>query len=232
MIHKEKSSVADPDHQAKKKKNIDPYSFVTSFWLLIFWRLGHWRKQQDQDISPLPPPLNREQRRCICIISVADPGCLFRIPDLDFYHSGSWFLPIPDPGSKNSNLREGGKIFLSNLFVVTNFTKLLIILILKCWRKEIWANFQRIIELFTQKIVTKLSKYGFGIRDPEKSHSGSRIQGSKRHQIPDPDLQHCVLLYEHGTWHYGEGSTVPTRKVKPTRLSYLLFLRKRNSKTE
>ena len=35
-------------------------------------------------------------------------------------------------------------------------------------KKKIWANFQRIIELFTQKIVTNLSKYGLGIRDPEK----------------------------------------------------------------
>jgi hypothetical protein len=34
-------------------------------------------------------------------VSVADPGCLFRIPDPDF-------LSIPDPGSKNSNKREGG----------------------------------------------------------------------------------------------------------------------------
>jgi hypothetical protein len=30
---------------------------------------------------------------------------------------------------------------------------------------------------------------GSGIRDPEKTYSGSRIQGSKRHRIPDP--QHC-----------------------------------------
>jgi hypothetical protein len=29
-----------------------------------------------------------------------------------------------------------------------------------------------------------------GIRDPEKTYSGSRIQGSKRHRIPDPDPQH------------------------------------------
>ncbi len=40
-------------------------------------------------------------------------------------------------------------------------------------KKKIWASFQRIIELFTQKFVTKL-----------------RIHGSKRHRIPDPDLQH------------------------------------------
>jgi hypothetical protein len=34
--------------------------------------------------------------------SVADPGCLSRIPDPDFYPSR-----IPDPGSKNSKKREG-----------------------------------------------------------------------------------------------------------------------------
>jgi hypothetical protein len=67
-------------------------------------------------------------------------------------------------------------------------------------KKKIWANFQRIIELFTKKIVKKLLKYGLGIldprsgiRDPEKTYSGSRIQGSKstRSRIPDPDPQHC-----------------------------------------
>jgi hypothetical protein len=31
---------------------------------------------------------------------------------------------------------------------------------------------------------------GSEIRDPEKTYSGSRIQGSKRHRIPDPDPQH------------------------------------------
>jgi hypothetical protein len=56
-------------------------------------------------------------------------------------------------------------------------------------KKKIWADFQRIIELFTQKIVSKLSKFGYW--DPEKTYSGSRIQGSKRHRIPDPDPQHC-----------------------------------------
>jgi hypothetical protein len=49
-------------------------------------------------------------------------------------------------------------------------------------KKKIWANFQRIIDLFAQNIVTKLSKVwvwdpGSEIRDPEKTYSGSRIQG-------------------------------------------------------
>ncbi len=50
-------------------------------------------------------------------------------------------------------------------------------------KKKIWANFQRIIELFTQKIVTRLSKIwvwdsGSGIRDP-----GS---GKNLFRIPNP----------------------------------------------
>jgi len=45
-------------------------------------------------------------------------------------------------------------------------------------KEKIWVNFQRIMELFTQKVVTKLSKYGFGIRDP-----GSEI---REKPIPDP----------------------------------------------
>jgi hypothetical protein len=66
-------------------------------------------------------------------------------------------------------------------------------------KKKIWADFQRIIELFTKKIVKKLLKIwswdpGSEIRDPEKTYSGSRIQGSKSTQsrIPDLDPQHWL----------------------------------------
>jgi hypothetical protein len=58
-------------------------------------------------------------------------------------------------------------------------------------KKKCWANFQRIIELFTQKIVTKLSKIWvwdpgsgknlFRIRDP-----GSRGQKGTGSRNPDP----------------------------------------------
>jgi hypothetical protein len=55
-------------------------------------------------------------------------------------------------------------------------------------KKKIGANFQRIIELFTQKIVNKFSKYGFGIRDP-----GSEIRdpgsGKNLFRIPDPGVK-------------------------------------------
>jgi hypothetical protein len=68
-------------------------------------------------------------------------------------------------------------------------------------KKKIWANFKRIIELFTKKIVKKLLKiwsWDPGIQDPRSGirkkpilDPGSRIQGSKSTQsrIPDPGSQ-------------------------------------------
>ena len=44
-------------------------------------------------------------------------------------------------------------------------------------KKKIWANFQRIIELFTPKIVTKLSKKW--VWDPGYGKNLFRIQGQK-----------------------------------------------------
>jgi hypothetical protein len=81
-------------------------------------------------------------------------------------------------------------------------------------KKKIWPNFPRIIEVFTQKIVTKLSKIwvwdpgsgirdpGSGIRDPGSGKNLFRIpdQGVKKAPdpgswIPDPDPQHCLGVY-------------------------------------
>jgi hypothetical protein len=65
-------------------------------------------------------------------------------------------------------------------------------------KKKIGAHFQRVIELFTPKIVTKLSKIwiwdpGSEIRNPEKTYSVSRIQGVKK--APDPGSGSATLLY-------------------------------------
>jgi hypothetical protein len=59
-----------------------------------------------------------------------------------------------------------------------------------------WANFQRIIDVFTQKIFTKLSKRW--VWDPGSGKNLFRIPGSKKHRIPDPDLQHCNKQLECG----------------------------------
>jgi hypothetical protein len=93
---------------------------------------------------------------------------------------GSCFLPIPDPKIETKERGEKNVVVIP-FFVATNFTKFQIVLFF--YAEEI--N----LELFTQQIVTKLSK--IRVWDP-----GSEIRkkpipdpdpGSKRHRIPDPD---------------------------------------------
>jgi hypothetical protein len=54
------------------------------------------------------------------------------------------------------------------------------------------GQFTKNCRIFTPKIVIKVSKIWFGIRDPEKNCSGSRIQGSKRY-LPDPGSGSATL---------------------------------------
>jgi hypothetical protein len=53
-------------------------------------------------------------------------------------------------------------------------------------KKKIWVNFQRIIELFTEKIVTKLSK--IWVWDP-----GSQIPDPVVKKAPDQDSGSATL---------------------------------------
>jgi hypothetical protein len=64
-------------------------------------------------------------------------------------------------------------------------------------KKKNRDNSVRIIVIFAQKMVTKLSKIRVWDLGSGKIPFGSRIQGSKRLRIPDPDPQHCVLLSKH-----------------------------------
>jgi hypothetical protein len=69
----------------------------------------------------------------LTIGSVADTGCLSRIPDPDFYPSQISDLGsrIPDP--KTATKERGEKKFVViPFYVATNFTKLKIILVFKC----------------------------------------------------------------------------------------------------
>ncbi len=101
-------------------------------------------------------------------------------------YPGSWFLTIPDPdlGSriqKQQQKRGVKKICFHTFFRSHKFHKIESYFIFEMLKKKMQANFQRIIEVFTQKIVTKLSKIwvwdpGSEIRDPEKPYPGSRGQ--------------------------------------------------------
>jgi hypothetical protein len=134
---------------------------------------------------------------------IPDPGS--QISDPDFYPSR-----IPDPASRIPDLvsriqkqqqKRGVKKNLCHTFLCSHkFHKLEHYFSFEVLKKKIWANFHRIIELFTPKIVTKLSKVwvwdpGSEIRDPEKTYSESRIPdpGVKRHWIPDPGSGSATL---------------------------------------
>ncbi len=144
----------------------------------------HWTTEALLYNIPRPPPIHRT-----LVSSVADPGCLYRILDPDFY-------PSQIPGSKNSNKREGWK----KKFVVTPF---LYAQISQNWKlfyfwnaeEKIWANFQRIIGLFTQKIVTKLPK--IWVWDPGSWKNLLRIPDPGVKKATDPDPQHHLYAIRH-----------------------------------
>ncbi len=106
----------------------------------------------------LPDPL-------IFVGSVADPGCLSR---------------ISDPRSQNSNKREGWKKICCHTFLCNHkFHKIENYFIFEVLKKKIWANFQRIVEPCTQRIVTKLSKicdWDPGSWSRGQKGTGSRIR--------------------------------------------------------
>jgi hypothetical protein len=111
--------------------------------------------------------------------SVADPGCLSRIPDPDFYPSR-----IPDLRSriqKQQQKREVKKISCHTFLWSHKFHKIVNYFSFEVLKKKILANFQRIIELFTKKNCQKALKHmvlGSGIRDPRS--------GILKKPIPDP----------------------------------------------
>ncbi len=127
---------------------------------------------------------------------------------------GSWFLPIPDPGSRIPDPKTAMKDIGEEKFVVILFFwshKFHNIELFYFWNveeeKKIWANFQRIIELFTQKIVSKLSKIwvwdpGSEIWDPEKPipDPGSRGQKGTGSRIRIRNTGHNLWALSSQAW--------------------------------
>ncbi len=98
---------------------------------------------------------------------------VLRIRDV---YPGSWFLPIPDPGSRvQKQLQKRGvkKISCHTFFIAINLTKLYIILFLKYWTKNL-GQFSKNYWTF----YSSSQKYGLGIRDPRS--------GIRKKPIPDP----------------------------------------------
>jgi hypothetical protein len=124
---------------------------------------------------------------------VADPGCLSRIPDPDFTHPGSRI-------QKQQQKNGVKKIFCCHNFLYSyRFHKIANYFSFEVLKKKIWANFERIIELFTQKIVIKLSKIwvwdpGSGIRDPGTGIRKKPIPDLGVKKAPDPGSGSATLV--------------------------------------
>ncbi len=96
--------------------------------------------------------------------SVADPGCLSRIPDPDFYPSR-----IPDP--KTATKERGEKKFVViPFFVATKYTKLKIIIFLKCFEKKLGQFSKNYRTFYSKNCHYALKSMGLDpgseIRDP------------------------------------------------------------------
>jgi hypothetical protein len=129
------------------------------------------------------------------------PNAVLRIRDV---YPGSEFFPIPDPESRVKKISDPGSGSASK------------------------SN----LSILTQKIVSKLSEIWSGmiIPDPDLDFLPIPDPGSKRHRIPDPNLQHYpngaeypILLIKnmvkfkplYGTKHILMGPNTPgTKKVE------------------
>ncbi len=102
------------------------------------------------------------------------------IPDPDFYPTrisepGSWFLPIPDLGSRIQKQQQKrgveNKFVIILFFVVTNFTKLNLILFLNCWRNS--HSLIKISISDPEMIRIQLSQW-IRIRNPDPNPRGQK----------------------------------------------------------
>ncbi len=92
------------------------------------------------------------------------------IPNSDYY---------PSRIQKQQQKRGVKKISCHTYFCRHKFRKIENYFIFEMLKEKIWANFQRIIELFSQKFVTKLLKIWVWNPSPEKNYSGSGCRGQK-----------------------------------------------------
>jgi hypothetical protein len=128
--------------------------------------------------------------------SVADPGCLYRIPDPDFYPSripDPDFLSIPHPGSKNSNkTREEKEISLQ----ARNFRKFKIFHFEQSSYKKKFEQVHKELKyrtFYPYNCQPSSQKYGLGIRDP-KPGSGKNLSGIPgRKKSTDPETGSATL---------------------------------------
>ncbi len=111
------------------------------------------------------------------------------IPDLIFTHPGSW---IPGSRIQKREQKRGVKKKICHTFFCSHkFHKIVHYFVFEKHKKKIWANFQWIIELLTQKMVTKLSK--IWVWDPGSVIGFFPDPGYRGKNAPDPGSRSATL---------------------------------------
>jgi hypothetical protein len=131
------------------------------------------------------------------VYNIYEKNSVLRIRDV---YPGSRIRVFSHPGSRiqKQQQKRGVKKFCHTFLCSHKFHKIENHFSFEVLKKKIWANFQRIIELFTQKIVTKLSKIWLWVPGSGKNlfripDPGSRGQKGTGSRIPDLDPQHWKI---------------------------------------
>ncbi len=127
----------------------------------------------------------------LILTSVADPGCLSRIPDPDFYPSR-----IPDTGSRIPDPKTATKERGDQKFVVMPFHKIEIIYYWNAEENNL-AQFSKNYRTFYPKNCQKAFKnigLGSGIRDPGSGKNIFRIPDPGVKKAPDPGSESATLI--------------------------------------
>ncbi len=160
-------------YQVPARRSVGLWNFFLNKWMWLFCTWFFVFREQESSAVPRPPTspgtlesdyhmvslFNMHSVQIVFLYTIlTQTRYLYpAVLRIRVVYLGSWFLPIPDLGSKNSNKREGWKnICCRTFFCSHKFHKIENYFIFKMLKKKNWANFQRIIEPFTQKIVTKL----------------------------------------------------------------------------
>ncbi len=106
---------------------------------------------------------------------VADPGCLARIPDSDFYPSR-----IPEPKTVTKERGEK-KIVIILFFCSHKFYKIEYYVIFELLKNKFGPIFKELLKFLPKNFSICSQIYGFGIRDPRS--------GIRKKPIPDPGIK-------------------------------------------
>ncbi len=139
-----------------------------------------------------------------------------------FFVPGSWFLPNPDPESKNSNKREGWKQICCHTFICSHkFHKIVNYFIFEMLKKKFGPIFKELLNFLPKILSLSSQKYGFGIRNlrsrvrkkpiPDPGSRGQKGTGSR---IPDHNTVFIWYVWQDDGLPHGALDGVPELRVR------------------